>query len=85
MYEASTEALGLRFPATGAGLTFPEDGTGLTFSAGSRLEVAEAYADYRLDVTVRSYLAFDRPAFARAVNRYRQAHMVAPTITETNT
>lgn len=84
LFERAREAL--RFPADGTGLIFPEDGSGLIFTAAtSWLEISEATADDRLDVTVRDFLVFDRAAFARAVNRFRFAHMFAPTITETPT
>lgn len=68
-------------------LAFPVDGSGLgldtTFPTSGRLEVIERFADQRVDVFVRSYLAFDRGAFARAVARARQSHLNASTITET--
>jgi hypothetical protein len=84
MFEHTQERSYLRFPADGSGLVFPADGSGLVFPTSSRLEITEDFADSRLDVTVRNYLVFDRPAFARAVARFRQAHQVAPTITETS-
>lgn len=79
---AVPERDGLHFPTDESGVHFPDDGTGLTFPAQGWLEITEAFAEYRIDVTVLSSLIFDRAVFARAVNRFRQAHMVAPTITE---
>lgn len=72
----------LIFPAAGTGLLFPADGSAIFFPTAGRLEITEVFASYRLDVTVRTTLVFDRALFARAVARFRQAHMVASTITE---
>lgn len=83
LFRATNERGYLRFPPDGTGLMFAADGSGLGFPTNSRLEIHEAFSAYRLDVTVRYFLVFDRPAFARAVNRFRQPHMVPPTITET--
>jgi hypothetical protein len=75
----------LRFPPDGSGLPFPGDGSGIAFPATSWVEVVERPADYAFDVYVRSWLAFDRPAFARAVARFRRAGLFEPTVTETET
>lgn len=83
MFEPTVPLTGLTFPADGSGLTFPGDGSGLTFPARGRVEVVETFAEYKLTVRVLEILVFDRPAFARAVARFRQAHVLPPTIVET--
>lgn len=96
----ATLTLDTTFPASGgitlwqaspdrAYLQFASDGSGLALTAtfpasNGRVEVIERFADSRIDVNVRSYLAFDRAAFARAVARFRQAHHFASVITETS-
>ncbi len=70
-------------------LAFPADGRGVlldaTFPNGiGRLEVTEQFSDHRFVVTVRDFLVFDRPAFARAVDRHRMASQFPATITETS-
>lgn len=74
----------LVFPADGSGLTFPADGSGLAFPSEGWVEVFERASDEGLDVFVRDYLAFDRPAFQRAVKRLNSATGGPPTITETS-
>jgi hypothetical protein len=67
-------------------LVFGVDGSGITlnttFPERGRVEIVERFTDSRVDVNVRSWLAFDRPAFARAVERFRQAHLYPSIITE---
>lgn len=79
--------LGSQFiPERGGYLVFPPDGTGIVldvaFPVGGRIEIVELPTDNRVDVNVRSVLAFDRDVFARAVARFRLAHNVASVITE---
>jgi hypothetical protein len=49
------------------------------------VDVIESFTTYTWTVTTKSYLNFDRAAFARAVERLRQAHLLPATITELNT
>lgn len=83
LFQASVERGYLRFAADGSGLVFPADGSGLIFPSNGRLEISPRFADHQIDVTVRNYMAFDRPSFARAVARFRPADNLASTITET--
>lgn len=70
------------FPADGSGLVFPSDGTGIKFPA-TDLSIVEHPATRTWEVRVNHLLVFDRPAFQRAVDRFRLAHLTAATITET--
>lgn len=81
-YESTTPLAALHFPDDGSPLTFPADGSPLTFPARGRLEIAQGFADYTLTVRVLEILAFDRGAFARAVERHRLSHLLPPTIVE---
>lgn len=74
--------LGLEFPADGSGLEFPADGSGLLFPADGWIAVIEHFASYTMTVQVKGSLVFDRDAFARAVERHRQAHTLPATIEE---
>jgi hypothetical protein len=60
-------------------------GPGLTFPVSGWVDVIESFTTYTWTVTTKSYLNFDRAAFARAVERLRQAHLLPATITELNT
>lgn len=64
------------------GETPPGAGPGLTFSENAWLEITEDPPNYAFTVTVKSWLDFDRDAFERTVERFRPAHLVAPTIIE---
>ncbi len=80
LFQDTTERTNLAFPITGLPLPLPQ-----TFPQRGRLEITERAADHRYEVSVRDFLVFDRPAFARAVHRFRLAHLLPPTITETPT
>lgn len=82
LFQATKERAYLRFAADGSGLTFPAGGAGLIFPTDWRVQIIESFSDYRLIVKVRDFLVFSRPAFARAVERFRPAHHLPPTITE---
>lgn len=85
---------GITFPDQA--LYFPNDGTGITLAAAfpnvpnltfpnnAWVTIAEAFTSYANTVTVKSYLAFDRGAFKRAIARFKQAH-VTTTYVEVNT
>lgn len=72
-------ALALTFPSDGSGLVFPADGSGLTLSSSFLINVLPDYATFQLTIQVQSWLAFDRGAFARAVERFQVADWL-PTI-----
>lgn len=74
----------LRFPDDGSGLQFPEHAGALEFPTGGRVEIHDHPSDNTLEVDVRSFLAFDRAAFARAVERHRPADYLPPVIRETS-
>lgn len=74
--------LGLIFPADGSGVFFPGGGSGLMFPAVGLLNVIESPGTFTYTVQVKGYLAFDRPTFARIVNRLRLSHLYPPTIQE---
>lgn len=86
LYQQTTQQSALNFPVDGSGFSFPSDGSGLLVPVVSGwVVVVESAATYTWTVQVKSYLAFDRAAFARAVERLRQAHLLPATITEINT
>jgi hypothetical protein len=78
MFEPPPSAATCASPPTAPACCSPPTGPGSSFPTSSRLEITEDFADSSLDVTVRNYLVFDRPAFARAVARFRQAHHGLP-------
>lgn len=74
--------LGLTFDPGGAGITFPSF-TPLVFPNATWVLITEDFAHYATTYTVKSYLAFDRSAFQRAIKRFEQAHCTW-TYTEVN-
>lgn len=78
----------LYFPVDGSGLTFGltfPNVPDLTFPNNAWVVITEAFSSYALAVTAKSYLAFNRPAFLRAINRFSQAHVAPVTYSEVNT
>lgn len=73
MYQYTSPQLAPVFPADGSGLTFPADGSGITLGAVAWIDLLPNYSTYTLTVKVLEYLAFDRNAFTRAVNRFQPA------------
>jgi hypothetical protein len=45
--------------------------------------VTEDFANYGLTVTIKQWLAFDRGAVRRAIDRFRQAHATPTVYVET--
>lgn len=73
-----------------ASLTFPVDNSGIPIdtvlpNASGWVLITESPSTYTWNVQTKSYLNFDRAAFARAVERLRQAHLLPAVITEVNT
>jgi hypothetical protein len=54
----------------------------LTFTINGFVVIVEDFPNYRFTVKVKSALEFNRAAFARAVARFRPAHVLPPTILE---
>jgi hypothetical protein len=76
---------GVVFPDDGSGLGLASDGSGLLFPAAPSnlafpnsawVTLTEAFTTKALTVTVKSYLAFDRGAFKRAIDRFAQADVL---------
>ena len=72
----------LIFPADGSGLQFPADGSGLTFGVFGLLYIEMDYLTYTMTVYVLDWLQFDRPTFAREVQRFVPADWNAATVVE---
>jgi hypothetical protein len=54
----------------------------LTFTINGFILIIEDIPNYKFTVKVKSALEFNRAAFARAVTRFRPAHVLPPTILE---
>lgn len=80
----------LTFPADGSGLTFdlafPALG-GLTFGTGASpfFDITEQFTAHTLTFTVKGWLAFDRGAVKRALDRFRPGDVLPVIYIETNT
>ncbi len=72
----------LIFPPDGSGLQFPADGAGLTFGVFPLLYIEMDYLTYTMTVYVLDWLDFDRPTFAREVQRFVPADWNAATVVE---
>lgn len=92
----ATDGTGITFPPPEGSLVgqinviAPSDGStppgatgdGLIFPLSGWVDVVEDFQVYAWTVYTKSYLNFDRAAFARAVERLRQAHLLPATIIE---
>lgn len=88
---------GLAFPPLSL-LDFAEDGTGIVLQANFPTEspitfgdgvtgwfdITEDFTGYRFTVTTKTWLTFVRAAVRRAMERFRQAHLLTPLLVETN-
>lgn len=86
---------GLIFPidpgAVASDNTIIDDGTipigagpGLTFASNKFVQIQPSPSTYRMTVKVQSWLAFDRAAFARAVERFQAADWLPALVVETS-
>lgn len=57
-------------------------GPGLSFASNQFIQISRNFSGYRMTVMVQSWLAFDRPAFARAVARFQPADWLPTLILE---
>lgn len=90
----NADGTGVLFPPPADGATLdtviPADGSGVVLSSPAPLyfqqfglvAIIPDPDDATYEVRVGSYLQFDRPTFARLVNRLRPSHLYAPTIKE---
>lgn len=86
MFQQVQEIGFLSFPVDGSGLGFPSDGSGVIFpDVSGWVVITESPSSFTWTVTTKSYLTYDRAAFARAVERLRQAHLLPATIVESST
>lgn len=79
----------IQFPLDGSGLMFPLDGSGIgpldeTQNPDEWLRIDNTTDPTFVTVYVLETLTFDREAFARAVERYRQASQLPSVIVETS-
>jgi hypothetical protein len=68
------------FPAGGGGLVFAADGTGILLTNNPYVAIAQDVTTWTWVVTVASWVAYDAPTFARAVEKLRPAHFYAAEI-----
>lgn len=91
----AADGSGLRFPTdpqtipgeaviVADGTTPIGSGPGLVFATNGFISIIEDFAHFAFTVRVKSYLAFDRAAFARAIERFRPAHLLPARIVEVN-
>lgn len=84
LYGGDLDAAGaLTFPTDGSGLLFPADGSGIVFPTDPvGWLLIDEFATF-FQVTTRDWLAFNRPAFLRAMTRHRPSHTLPPVLIET--